>query len=428
MPNRSEHGDHARGCCGTGRCPSRRAARRPAARCWWSAAPGSPRARCCWPGWPRCGPAPGVLQLAVAESHRGRAEHRGARGQGGRPARDRRRVGPGRSGDLLELAADADVIAVGPGLDDIDARPRSCCARSSTRRGKDTAVVLDAYALGALSQTPDLLAGRSRPVVLTPNLAEAAAPARPRSRRRPGRGGGRAGPAATTPWSPSTATSPRPTAGAGARRAATPGWAPPAAATCAPGSWPGCWAGAPTGPGGLLGRLRARGQRPAAGPPVRPDRLPRPGTARRGGAHDRHGLEVSTEPCRDLDALSSRRVSNHAPSQPVSTVFIGNAGLRPSTLGLGVSSMAEPGPVVLDAQAVVDTDVTGQYGRQQPSHSSLFPESADHLVTLIARAAQAPAATIHVLEDDGLRLVAASGLTARGVCAPMTRRRTWAVR
>jgi hydroxyethylthiazole kinase-like uncharacterized protein yjeF len=39
--------------------------------------------------------------------------------------------------------------------------------------GPDTAMVFDAYALGALSHDPDLLAGRQRRVVLTPNLTEA---------------------------------------------------------------------------------------------------------------------------------------------------------------------------------------------------------------------------------------------------------------
>ena len=80
--------------------------------------------------------------------------------------------------------------------------------------------------------------------------------------------------------------------------------------------------------------------------------------------------------------------------------------------------MAELGQATMGAQAVVDAGGTGQYGRPQPPCSSLSPESADHLVALIARAAQAPTATIHLLEGDRLRLVAASGPTTRGASAP----------
>ncbi|MFC3502710.1 NAD(P)H-hydrate dehydratase [Micromonospora krabiensis] len=79
----------------------------------------------------------------------------------------------GRSGDRLsDLVAEADVVAVGPGLNDIDETLRLlhvvCDAAPS-----DTALVLDAYALGALSHEPGLLVGAGRPVVLTPNLTEA---------------------------------------------------------------------------------------------------------------------------------------------------------------------------------------------------------------------------------------------------------------
>ncbi|MFI7599801.1 NAD(P)H-hydrate dehydratase [Actinoplanes sp. NPDC049681] len=75
-------------------------------------------------------------------------------------------------GHLLELAAGADVLAIGPGLDDVEETGR-LLHRLLDAAGKDAAVVLDAYALGALSKEPDLLAGRSQRVVLTPNVTEA---------------------------------------------------------------------------------------------------------------------------------------------------------------------------------------------------------------------------------------------------------------
>ncbi len=82
-------------------------------------------------------------------------------------------VGLGENQDELEqLAANADVVAVGPGLDDIDLTSRLLHAVLDAV-GKDTAMVLDAYALGALSKEQDLLAGRSDRVVLTPNVTEA---------------------------------------------------------------------------------------------------------------------------------------------------------------------------------------------------------------------------------------------------------------
>ncbi len=73
---------------------------------------------------------------------------------------------------LRELAAGADVVAVGPGLDDIDATTRLLHLVLDAV-GKDTAMVLDAYALGALSNEQDLLSGRSQRVVLTPNVVVA---------------------------------------------------------------------------------------------------------------------------------------------------------------------------------------------------------------------------------------------------------------
>ena len=73
--------------------------------------------------------------------------------------------------EVLALAERADVIALGPGLDDIDHTTRLMRAVLAAA-GPDTAVVLDAYALGALSKDPGLL--RQERAVLTPNLVEAA--------------------------------------------------------------------------------------------------------------------------------------------------------------------------------------------------------------------------------------------------------------
>jgi hydroxyethylthiazole kinase-like uncharacterized protein yjeF len=72
--------------------------------------------------------------------------------------------------EVLELARDADVIAIGPGLDEIGQTTELMGAVLGAA-GRDTAVVLDAYALGALSKEAGLL--RQRRAVLTPNVTEA---------------------------------------------------------------------------------------------------------------------------------------------------------------------------------------------------------------------------------------------------------------
>lgn len=74
--------------------------------------------------------------------------------------------------ELLDLAGQADVLLIGPGLDDIDETAR-LMGRLLDVAGKDTSVVLDAYALGALSNHPELVEGRPQPIVLTPNATEA---------------------------------------------------------------------------------------------------------------------------------------------------------------------------------------------------------------------------------------------------------------
>jgi hydroxyethylthiazole kinase-like uncharacterized protein yjeF len=72
--------------------------------------------------------------------------------------------------EVLGLAREADVIALGPGLDDIG-QTTTLMRAVLGAAGKSTAVVLDAYALGALSKDPALL--RQRRAVLTPNVTEA---------------------------------------------------------------------------------------------------------------------------------------------------------------------------------------------------------------------------------------------------------------
>lgn len=73
---------------------------------------------------------------------------------------------------LLALAAEADVVAIGPGLDDI-AETTTLMRKVLDAVPPGTPVVLDAYALGALSRNPGLLADRNLRVVLTPNTTEA---------------------------------------------------------------------------------------------------------------------------------------------------------------------------------------------------------------------------------------------------------------
>jgi ADP-dependent NAD(P)H-hydrate dehydratase len=72
--------------------------------------------------------------------------------------------------EVFELARDADVIAIGPGLDDIE-QTAELMRTVLGAAGAESAVVLDAYALGALSKEPGLL--RQRRAVLTPNVTEA---------------------------------------------------------------------------------------------------------------------------------------------------------------------------------------------------------------------------------------------------------------
>jgi len=74
------------------------------------------------------------------------------------------------SDELVSLAEAADVITIGPGLDDIG-RTAELMRVLLGAAGPGTGVVLDAYALGALSKDPGLL--RPGRAVLTPNVTEA---------------------------------------------------------------------------------------------------------------------------------------------------------------------------------------------------------------------------------------------------------------
>ncbi|MFG1673546.1 NAD(P)H-hydrate dehydratase [Micromonospora sp. NPDC049282] len=115
----------------------------------------------------------GVLQLATAESTAASLSIQVPEALVvGLPETDEGAV-RGDPGDVLGgLVADADVVAVGPGLTDIDATGK-LLRLVLDAAGRETALVLDAYALGALSHEPGLLVGSDRKVVLTPNLTEA---------------------------------------------------------------------------------------------------------------------------------------------------------------------------------------------------------------------------------------------------------------
>jgi hydroxyethylthiazole kinase-like uncharacterized protein yjeF len=82
-------------------------------------------------------------------------------------------VGWPQDGDHLgELAGDADAVVIGPGLDSVD--HASDLLRQVAGRDDGLRLVVDAYALGALSHEPALLHGRTELPVLTPSTTEAA--------------------------------------------------------------------------------------------------------------------------------------------------------------------------------------------------------------------------------------------------------------
>ncbi|MEH1165926.1 NAD(P)H-hydrate dehydratase [Micromonospora sp. CPCC 205539] len=115
----------------------------------------------------------GVLQLAAAESTAAALSIQVPEALViGLPETSAGTVAADRAGQLGELAGQADVVTLGPGLTGID-ETRDLLHLVLDAAGPRTPVVLDAYALGALSHEPGLLAGTGRPVVLTPNITEA---------------------------------------------------------------------------------------------------------------------------------------------------------------------------------------------------------------------------------------------------------------
>lgn len=74
---------------------------------------------------------------------------------------------------LAEMVAQADVVLLGPGLVDVD-ETAALLEDVLQSVGDEAALVLDAYALGAVAGRPELLRGRAQAPVLTPNLDEGA--------------------------------------------------------------------------------------------------------------------------------------------------------------------------------------------------------------------------------------------------------------
>jgi ADP-dependent NAD(P)H-hydrate dehydratase len=81
-------------------------------------------------------------------------------------------IQPAAAADLHDLAGKADVVCVGPGLDDAD-RTRTLVADLLGALAEGTGAVLDAYALGVLPGQEDLCAGLGGRLVLTQNTREA---------------------------------------------------------------------------------------------------------------------------------------------------------------------------------------------------------------------------------------------------------------
>ncbi|WBB80894.1 NAD(P)H-hydrate dehydratase [Micromonospora sp. WMMD882] len=115
----------------------------------------------------------GVLQLATAESTAAALSIQVPEALVvGLPETVDGAVAGRHSARLDELVATADVVAIGPGLHDID-ETTTLLRQVLDAAGTRTSLVLDAYALGALSHEPGLLVDAGRPAVLTPNLTEA---------------------------------------------------------------------------------------------------------------------------------------------------------------------------------------------------------------------------------------------------------------
>jgi hydroxyethylthiazole kinase-like uncharacterized protein yjeF len=81
-------------------------------------------------------------------------------------------VRAGAVDDLADLLQKADVVCVGPGLDDAD-EATELVASIAEALPRSTRVVLDAYALGALPARPSIAAALAGRLVVTPNTSEA---------------------------------------------------------------------------------------------------------------------------------------------------------------------------------------------------------------------------------------------------------------
>ncbi|RLP96569.1 NAD(P)H-hydrate dehydratase [Micromonospora sp. CV4] len=115
----------------------------------------------------------GVLQLAAAESTAATLSIQVPEALVvGLPETPDGAVSADEAGQLGELVGQADVVTLGPGLKGIEETRRLLRLVLDAAEPR-TPLVLDAYALGALSHEPDLLVGSGRPAVLTPNVTEA---------------------------------------------------------------------------------------------------------------------------------------------------------------------------------------------------------------------------------------------------------------
>jgi ADP-dependent NAD(P)H-hydrate dehydratase len=118
----------------------------------------------------------GHVQLAVAQSVApALAAAFPEAGVLGLPETSRGSVSGAEAAELLQdVVESADAVLVGPGLDDAG-EAAVLLMGLVPYVDADAGLVLDAYALGALSRSPelaDLLADRKRPAVLTPNSRE----------------------------------------------------------------------------------------------------------------------------------------------------------------------------------------------------------------------------------------------------------------
>jgi ADP-dependent NAD(P)H-hydrate dehydratase len=131
---------------------------------------------------------------------------------------------------VRELAAGADVLCLGPGLDDAD-RTSALVADLLLGLEGDARVVLDAYALGALPDHPEIGARLPGRIVVTPNTSEAGILLRAEAPEPD-----RVQDAAREIASRYGVPSPPRTASCGSAARARPGSARRAAGTCSPGS------------------------------------------------------------------------------------------------------------------------------------------------------------------------------------------------